>query len=45
VGRNAGWDQIVVTLSSALVLILGYSLLQRAHKVSRDNREKNGANF
>ena len=45
VGRNAGWDQIVVTLSSALVLILGYALLQRAHKVSRDNREKNGANF
>jgi NADH-quinone oxidoreductase subunit H len=45
VGRNAGWDQIVVTLSSALVLILGYTLLQRAHKVSRDNREENGANF
>jgi NADH-quinone oxidoreductase subunit H len=45
VGRNAGWDQIVVTLSSALVLILGYTMLQRAHKVSRDNREENGANF
>ena len=45
VGRNAGWDQIIVTLASALVLILGYSLLQRAHKISRANREENGANF
>ncbi|MEY4634110.1 MAG: NADH-quinone oxidoreductase subunit [Actinomycetota bacterium] len=45
VGRNAGWDQIVVTVVSALVLIGGYALLQRAHKVSRANREKDGASF
>ena len=45
VGRNAGWDQVVVTLVSALVLIGGYALLQRAHKVSRANREKDGASF
>lgn len=45
VGRTAGWDQIVVTLVSALVLIGGYALLQRAHKVSRANREKDGASF
>lgn len=45
VGRTVGWDQIVVTLVSALVLIGGYALLQRAHKVSRANREKDGASF
>jgi len=45
VGREAGWDQIVVTIVSALVLIIGYALLQAAHAVSRRNREKNGASF
>jgi NADH-quinone oxidoreductase subunit H len=45
VGRDAGWDQIVVTLVTAVVLILGYVLLQLAHKVSRANREKDGASF
>ena len=45
VGSNNGWDRWVVTLSSALVLILGYGLLQRAMKVSRVNREKHGAGF
>ena len=45
VGSDAGWDRIVVTLSTALVLIAGYALLQRAAKVSRDNREKHGAGF
>jgi NADH-quinone oxidoreductase subunit H len=45
VGREAGWDQIVVTIISALVLIIGYALLQAAHSVSRRNREKNGASF
>ena len=30
---------------TALVLILGYTLLQLAMKVSRDNREKHGAGF
>jgi hypothetical protein len=35
----------VVTLVTAIVLILGYVLLQLAHKVSRDNREKDGASF
>jgi len=45
VGTNAGWDQTVVTVSTALVLIIGYVLLNAAHKVSRNNREKNGASF
>ena len=45
VGRIAGWDQTVVTLSSALVLLAGYALLQAAHAVGRRNREKDGASF
>jgi NADH-quinone oxidoreductase subunit H len=45
VGRDAGWDQIVVTLVTALVLIGGYGLLLAAQHVSRVNREKNGASF
>ena len=45
VGRDAGWDQIVVTLVTALVLIAGYGLLLAAQHVSRANREKDGASF
>lgn len=45
VGRDAGWDQIVVTLVTALVLIAGYGLLMVAQRVSRTNREKDGASF
>jgi NADH-quinone oxidoreductase subunit H len=45
VGRDAGWDQLVVTLSTAIVLIVGYVLLQLAYKVSRANREQDGASF
>ena len=45
VGRDAGWDQIVVTLVTAIVLIGGYGLLLAAQHVSRVNREKNGASF
>jgi len=45
VGRDAGWDQIVVTLVTALVLIGGYGLLFAAQHVSRANREKDGASF
>ena len=45
VGRDAGWDQVVVTVSTAIVLIVGYVLLQLAYKVSRVNREKDGASF
>jgi len=45
VGRDAGWDQIVVTLVTALVLIAGYLLLQAAQRISRANREKDGASF
>ena len=45
VGSENGWDRWVVTITTALVLILGYGLLQRASKVSRDNREKHGAGF
>jgi len=45
VGREAGWDQMVVTIVTALVLIAGYGLLQAAQHVSRVNREKDGASF
>ena len=45
VGRDAGWDQAVVTISTAIVLIVGYVLLQLAYKVSRANREQDGASF
>ncbi len=45
VGRDAGWDQILVTLVTALVLIGGYGLLLAAQHVSRVNREKDGASF
>ena len=45
VGRDAGWDTMVVTLVTALVLLGGYALLQLAHRVSRANREKDGASF
>ena len=45
VGQDAGWDAIVVTLITAIVLVGAYALLQVAHKVSRTNREKNGTSF
>lgn len=45
VGDDAGWDQAVVTVSTALVLVAGYALLQVAHRVSRNNREEHGASF
>jgi len=45
VGRDAGWDQMVVTLVTALVLIGGYGLLLAAQHVSRVNRETDGASF
>ena len=45
VGRDSGWDQIVVTMVTALVLIGGYGLLLAAQHVSRANREKDGASF
>ena len=45
VGRDAGWDQMVVTLVTALILIGGYGLLLAAQHVSRVNREKDGASF
>lgn len=45
VGREAGWDQVVVTLATALVLLGGYGLLSRANRVSRENRERDGAQF
>ena len=44
-GSRAGWDRWVVTLVTALVLVGSYALLQAAMKVSRDNRERDGAGF
>lgn len=45
VGDVAGWDRVVVTVITALVLILGYALLAWASKTSRDERAKYGARF
>ena len=45
VGRDAGWDQIVVTLVTVIVLLGGYALLSAAQRVARLNREKDGASF
>ena len=44
-GRNEGWDTIVVTVASALVLIVCYSLLQLALRVSQRDRETEGSMF
>ncbi|MGA1361730.1 MAG: NADH-quinone oxidoreductase subunit NuoH [Ilumatobacteraceae bacterium] len=44
-GSRAGWDRWVVTLVTALVLVGSYALLQAAFRVSRDNRERDGAGF
>jgi predicted cobalt transporter CbtA len=45
VGEDEGWDRVVVTTVTALVLIGGYALMQLAMKVSRDNRDRDGASF
>ncbi|MEY4364990.1 MAG: NADH-quinone oxidoreductase subunit [Actinomycetota bacterium] len=45
VGNRAGWDRWTVTLVTALVIVGAYALLQAALKVSRDNRERDGAGF
>jgi NADH-quinone oxidoreductase subunit H len=45
VGDAAGWDTVVVTIITALALILGYALLAWASKTARDERAKYGARF
>ena len=45
VGADAGWDQWVVTLSTALVLLGGYALMTAAQRTARLNREREGAGF
>ena len=45
VGDAAGWDTAVVTIVTALVLIVGYGLLAWASKTARDERAKYGARF
>jgi len=45
VGDVAGWDQVLVTVITALVLIAGYLLLVWASKTARDERAKSGARF
>jgi NADH-quinone oxidoreductase subunit H len=45
VGDAAGWDTVVVTIVTALVLIAGYGLLTWASKTARDERAKYGARF
>jgi len=45
VGQDAGWDRIIVTLVTALILIGGYAMLMWAQNVSRANREQDGASF
>ena len=44
-GRNEGWNTIVVTGSSVLVLIVCYALLQRSFTVSSKQREAEGSMF
>jgi hypothetical protein len=44
-GRNEGWNTIVVTGSSVLVLIVCYVLLQRSFAVSSKQREAEGSMF
>ncbi len=45
VGEAAGWDRIVVTVVTALVLLLGYVLLVLAQRTSAREREREGAMF
>ena len=45
VGADAGWDQWVVTISTALVLLVGYALMTAAQRTARINREREGAGF
>jgi NADH-quinone oxidoreductase subunit H len=44
-GRNEGWNIIVVTGVSVLVLIVCYALLQRSFTVSSKQREAEGSMF
>ncbi|MEY3700691.1 MAG: NADH-quinone oxidoreductase subunit NuoH, partial [Actinomycetota bacterium] len=44
-GKNEGWNTIVVTGASVLVLIICYLLLQRAFSVSNKQREAEGSMF
>jgi NADH-quinone oxidoreductase subunit H len=44
-GRNEGWNTIVVTGASVLVLIVCYALLQRSFTVSSKQREAEGSMF
>ena len=44
-GRNEGWNTIVVTGASVLVLIVCYALLQRSFAVSSKQREAEGSMF
>ena len=45
VGDAAGWDRTVVTIVSALVLLLGYALLVLAQRTSAQERAREGAMF
>jgi NADH-quinone oxidoreductase subunit H len=44
-GRNEGWNTIVVTGVSVLVLVVCYALLQRSFSVSAKQRETEGSMF
>ena len=44
-GRNEGWNTIVVTGVSVLVLVVCYALLQRSFSVSAKQREAEGSMF
>jgi NADH-quinone oxidoreductase subunit H len=45
VGDAVGWDRIVVTAVSAIVLILAYMLMLLAQRTSARERERDGAMF
>lgn len=45
IGDSLGWDRIVVTIASAIVLLLAYMLLLLAQRTSARERERDGAMF
>lgn len=45
VGQSAGWDRYVVTIATALVLLVSYSLLMLAQRTSTNERKRDGVMF
>jgi NADH-quinone oxidoreductase subunit H len=45
VGQSAGWDRYVVTIATALVLLVSYGLLMLAQRTSTNERKRDGVMF